>query len=259
MSVVQIDNWNAQKIPAVRTNAGVWAFPDFSDGVIKLRGIPWPPTEVVQKLYRSDRVAYFRAEDQAILTDARGYYSDLQSAHSEDAIVWSYFGPLAYATPAARRQWYGWFANQIGLAKSEDCDVSLWRRIPHPDTCGQGGPEIDVTIQTDNSIIFIEAKWRASESKWQGADGLSTQIDLRYRFADTLGSRIYPGKRALIVYVILDDSQRLNPREGAGQTACLMWRDLCSCCVHPLGEEIRLYYDWKRHLISRKSGAPAPG
>jgi hypothetical protein len=257
--VVQIANWNAQKIRAVRTNAGVWAFPDFSDGVIQLPGNCWPPTELVQKLYRSERVAYFTAEDQAALVSARGYYSDLQSAHSEDAMVWSYFGPIAYATAGARRQWYAWVAGHLGLPQSQNCDVSLWRHIPHPDTLTRGGPEIDATIQTDDSVILIEAKWRGSESRWQGADGLSTQIDLRHRFADTLGSRIYPGKRSLVVYVILDDSQRITPRSGPVQTLCLKWKDLCNCDVHPMAGEVKRYYDWKRSLISRRPGAPAPG
>jgi hypothetical protein len=69
---------------------------------------------LVQKLARSDKQMYFFPEDQAFLVQKLGYYTDLQSVNSEDALVWSYFGPLAYATPDVRGRWAGWLVSYLG-------------------------------------------------------------------------------------------------------------------------------------------------
>lgn len=45
--------------------------------------------------------------------------------------------------------------------QTDDAEVFLWRRIPHPDTLVPGGPEIDVGILTSNALILGEAKCRS--------------------------------------------------------------------------------------------------
>ena len=65
---------------------------------------------------------------------------------------------------------------------SDQPEVFLWRRIPHPETLVSGGPEIDIGIITDNSIILCEAKWQSKVSTAQGIKKDKDQIQLRGEF-----------------------------------------------------------------------------
>lgn len=260
MALQEVNDWNGRRLSAVQTSGGVWAFLNYADGLVHSPGNVWPPAELVQKLNRSDRLVYFREEDRPLLTEQLGYYADLQSAHSEDAIVWSYFGTLAHSSSDARLHWYSWMAERIGIsAKTRCCDLSLWRRVPHPDNLTPGGPEIDVLILTDKTVLLFEIKWRSAEGRWQGVDGRSTQMDLRDRFLTTLAPRIFPGRQPVLVYVVLDESQALPSRISEVSLHCIKWKELCCCGVHPFSDEILRFYDWKRNLIPRKYGATAPG
>ncbi len=92
-----------------------------------------------------------------------GFYSDLQSLHSEDAVTWSFFGPLVYAAPSVRSAFVKELLILIDVQGSSlNALVWLWRRIPHPDDLVPGGPEIDFGIQTDDVFLLGEAKWRSS-------------------------------------------------------------------------------------------------
>jgi hypothetical protein len=213
----------------------------------------------VQKLARSDKHTYFYPEDQPFLLENLGYYADLQSVNSEDALVWSYFGPLAYATPDVRCRWAEWVISQLGCASQiRECAVALWRRVPHPDNYTQGGPELDTVVVTDAAVVMIEAKWKAGESRWQGLDGQTGQIALRSKFIQVLGSKIYGGRPIILLSIILDDRiEPPNPDDPLRRA--LLWKDLVRSPLHPLQAEIQRYYDWKRNLIPRRRGAEAPG
>ena len=227
MAVETMLDWNGRMIEAIRSRGGTWAFPDYTDGLIRSECSAWPPHELVQKLHRSDKIIYFSGEDQAILTAKFGHYVDLQSANSEDAAVWSYFGPLKHSPVNVRAEWATSFLKLLGSSDPVNaCDVSLWRRVPHPDSLTPGGPEIDVCVTTEKDLVVIEAKWRASEGHWQGAEGLSTQMQLRSRFLKSLGQKVYPGKSLRLVYIMLDSSQALPDRADAVKTDCLLWSQL---------------------------------
>lgn len=174
-------------------------------------------------------------------------------------MVWSYFGPLAYSEAQIRAIWYEDFARLLRAPRSSSCDITLWRRVPHPDNAVPGGPEIDVFIQTRETVIMVEAKWRGSEGLWQGANGMSSQTDLRHRFGSTIGKRVFVGKEIILAYLVLDASQQVQPRDNGPRIAFLKWRDLCGLEAHPLCAEMARYYDWKRNLVARKEGVPAPG
>ena len=95
-------DWNGREIESARSRGGVLAVVDFSDNLIRPDGVTWPPPPVVQKLYESRQVRAFDGADVEAATRVLGAYSDLQSMHSEDAVTWSYFGPLAYGMASAR-------------------------------------------------------------------------------------------------------------------------------------------------------------
>ena len=253
-----LSDWNGRSVPAVQSRGGVWAFLDFGDGMIKFAGIPWPSAEIAQKVCRSDKVSAFYPEDVQAVTAKLGFYTDLQSAHSEDAMVWSYFGPISRAQAAERNEWARWFCSLVEVnTPVASSDICLWRRVTHPDSFGSGGPEIDALIVVDEAVIIIEAKWRSSESRWQGIDGRSSQMQLRDKYLCDLGERVFGKRTVALVSLVLEptgtsSSTKLPVRE-------LTWAELCHCNVHPCGYEILSYYDWKRNLIQRRHGVAAPG
>lgn len=166
--VVRLQDWHGREVDAVRSRGGVWAFPDFSDNVIKSQPAHWPPPELVQKLCQSHQLSAFLPEDQSLLTHKLGYYSDLQSINSEDAIQWSYFGPLVYGSTDQRVAFTNWLLDHLKLPwRTRSCCLQLWCRVPHPDNLTPGGPEMDLFLQGDSCVIFCESKWRSGvEFTW---------------------------------------------------------------------------------------------
>lgn len=99
----------------------------------------------------------FEGDQLATATAGLGVYSNLQSLHSEDAVTWSYFGPLAVEPPEARADFLTWLLLQLGLDNwtgSERASIDLWRRVPHPDKSLPGGPELDFVIDGDRCVVF---------------------------------------------------------------------------------------------------------
>jgi hypothetical protein len=260
MPVSRIKNWNGDEIEAIQTKGGVWAFPDYLSGVICPDYCVSPPSELVQKLAKSDKYIHFHPEDQPLITQQLGYYTDLQSVHSEDAMVWSCFGTLSGCRPDLRTVWTQWLVGKLGYSETIDkAAICVWRRVPHPDNFTQGGPELDALVLTDKVVILVEAKWRSAESRWQGVDGRSSQFDLRERFICVLGGAIYPGRRVVLLSVVLEGNADSRPIQEGIDFHRITWNTLVNEGPHPLSDELPRYYDWKRNLIPRKYGVKAPG
>jgi hypothetical protein len=184
MPVSRITNWNGEEIEAIQTKGGVWAFPNYLNGVICSNDCCSPPPELVQKLAKSDKYIHFYPEDQPLITRQLGYYTDLQSAHSEDAMVWSCFGTAADCLQDDRTMWAQWLVRNLGyhdtITKTTIC---LWRRVPHPDNFTQGGPELDALIQTDKVVILV------SIARFNPTDFQSVSFQRHYsREGDMTGS-----------------------------------------------------------------------
>src|SRR4051794_38351564 len=145
-----LKDWNGREFRLVRSKGGVAAVSDFADNLIRDERLPWPPPPVVQKLYESRQSRAFIGAELAAATARLGFYSDLQSLHSEDAITWSYFGPFLAETPASRARFLNWLLKRLELdefASNGSCQLDLWRRIPHPDRpTASGGPELDIVL-----------------------------------------------------------------------------------------------------------------
>jgi hypothetical protein len=262
MAIQLLKDWNGREISAVRTKAGVWALPHFADNLMRGGVHHWPSPELVQKLSLSDKIRYFSPEDQQLLTQQLGFYTDLQSLHSEDAIQWSYFGTLSYAGSADQVKFANSLLRAIGVAvENSSCSVAIWRRVPHPDSLNQNGPELDFLIVGDQCVIVGESKWRSAEGFWQGASGTATQLELRRAFLERLAKPVFGAKLAVVLYVLLDESQI---PAGFGQPSniramSISWSALALGVHHPFQQEFQRYYDWKRNLIARRYGVPAPG
>src|SRR5436190_43834 len=117
----QITGWNGRSIEAAQSRGNVVAVADFSDNLMRVDSLPWPTPSVAQKLCRNiGHEEAFDAEARQLLTRQLGFYSDLQSLHSEDAISWSYFGTLAASTPFVRTAFLNWLLQRIGLSANEN-------------------------------------------------------------------------------------------------------------------------------------------
>jgi hypothetical protein len=97
-------NWNQKDVEFIKSDGGVIALADPFENLIKNGVKPWPPSEIIQKLYESRQKRAFKEEQMGILETYRGYYTDLQSINSEDAITWSAFGTAAHCPDGIRNK-----------------------------------------------------------------------------------------------------------------------------------------------------------
>jgi hypothetical protein len=156
----------------------------------------WPAPELIQKLYASERWRGKTEQDDQAVRKYLGHYCDLQSLNSEDAITWSFFGPLIYGPADWRQEFITQIFVALGFPKPRSSTVWLWRRIPHPEKpASTGGPEIDFGMQSEACVVFGEAKWNSRLGTGQGVAGNRTQLDLRIAYCGSLGRRALPGIR----------------------------------------------------------------
>jgi hypothetical protein len=221
------------------------------DNLIKTDIPLFPTAEIVQKIYRSRQERAFQEEDKSSFS----YYSDLQSINSEDAITWSFFGPLIYSEFAKKKE----FTIELFSLLEIDMDIEfsnywLWRRIPHPDTLVSGGPEIDFAIQTQNTIVFGESKWNSGVSTKQGKLGDKDQIDLRIDFFEKYGKVIWPDIKQFVILGISNDKDITSGKISNNITLIDMtWDDLSKIKNHPCSNEYSNYLKWKKEWSTIKN------
>ena len=246
-----VQDWKGLTIQLGESVGGVWAFAEPSAGLVRGGVAPWPAPEVIQKLYKSRQQHAFRGEDLDCVTSHFGHYTDLQSVHSEDAITWNVFGPVAHAGADVRSAFFRELLSLMGMIdESRSVEICLWRRVPHPDTLVPGGPELDFLIQTADTVIFGEAKWRSSVGSGQGVNRDKDQITLRREFLEKFGPRVFEGVTRFIILgaswedPVLEDRDSVIP--GA-ELYCrnLRWEALCNLSSHPARAELQAYYAWK--------------
>ena len=254
----EMHDWNGKAIPFARSKGGVKAVSHPYDNLIRTGFTAWPPPEIVQKLYKSRQSRAFEGKDLEIATSGLGYYCDLQSLHSEDAITWSVFGTIALAPQDILELWLRDLFRLIDLpdARTDNAEISLWRRIPHPDTLVSGGPEIDVGITTSNTVILGEAKWLSGIGAAQGKAKDKDQIQLRGEFLAKYGAGIFPDRPHKVVLGIslLPNAFTDTTPEGISFRTT-SWHHLSSITSHPLVEELTRYVEW-RMVNSRMTRNP---
>lgn len=247
----QIEDWRGNPIEVARSKGRVIATADPWNNVIRTGVRPWPAPELIQKIYESRQVRAFAGQEQVAATAKLGFYSDLQSLHSEDAITWSFFGPVAYATPSIRSAFVKELLALIDVeGTSSNAHLWLWRRLPHPDTRVPGGPEIDFGIQTDDLFLLGEAKWRSPIGCGQGVNRDKTQMTLRQEFCRKYGAKVLADT---LRFVVLGVSWKggiafRGDNEFDGVTLHVRdttWEAVAGIISHPCAEEVRKYLEWK--------------
>lgn len=244
-----MDNWNGTKIEVSRSKGGVLAVVNPFENLISTGIVPWPASEVVQKLYKSRQERAFEEVERRRVSGVLGFYCDLQSLRSEDAITWSVFGTAARSSPAGRAKYLAELLELLGLEKTvgERSELFLWRRIPHPDNFVPGGPEIDFGIITDSIVILGEAKWMSKVGEGQGKEKGKDQIQLRREWLAKLGPRIFGRDRkfAVVGISLLNEMKKVPSSELGIQVVTTTWEKVCSLSTHPLADEVNRYYRWK--------------
>ena len=242
-------DWNQNGIACAYSKGGVTVTAHPFDNLIRTGCNPWPPPEIVQKLYQSRQIRAFTGEDERICTSGIGFYCDLQSIHSEDAITWSVFGTAARAPQPDLKVWLADLFRLLDLphVQTEYPQVFLWRRLPHPDTLVPGGPEIDVGISTTNALILGEAKWKSGVGATQGKMRNKDQIQLRGEFLKKYGPRMFPNHFEFVVLGIslfVDALTDTTPDGIAFRSTT--WEQICSLTSHPHAAEVARYFKWKK-------------
>ena len=254
----RVPHWQGtHTIEVAESLGGVLATVDPADNLIR-RPMPWPPPELLQKLYASSRFRGRTPEDDEAATRLLGHYSDLQSLNSEDAVTWSFFGNLAYAPAPERMHVLNEMLARIGLPPEGEPPVCwVWRRIPHPEKpASSGGPEIDFGFLTSSKLVLGEAKWNSKLAGGQGVDGNRNQLYLRAAYCDRLAPKALPTVRRFVVLgvgrtaTVFDGS---DPGPGTrAVVAQLSWGDVVGCFPAPLASALCSYLVWKsEHSSSR--------
>jgi len=257
-----MENWNNQKVDTLVSKGGVIALANPFDNLVSSGVLPWPPSEIVQKLYQSRQSRAFSECEREKLDKFNGYYSDLQSINSEDAITWSVFGTVAHAPNNTRNPFVYDLLESIGC-KTERIQYSemyLWRRIPHPDTLVPGGPEIDFGITTDKILILGEAKWKSAIGVSQGKKKDKDQIQLRMEFLQNYAPKLYPNIEQFIVLGVgLHNNVCENISIDSVRYISTTWEKVCQLESHPNHQELLRYLNWKKSNAKKQIPMPISG
>jgi hypothetical protein len=72
-TIMRDTDWNNRPITLGRSVGGVLACQNPWDGLVRGDVTPWPPPELVQKLYQNRQTRAFRDEELSTVTSAHGY------------------------------------------------------------------------------------------------------------------------------------------------------------------------------------------
>ncbi len=247
--LLEINDWNGTPLTVGGSRGGVLAAADVRRNLLLAPETVWPPAALKPKLKASRQIGAFDPDAATALSAFLGFYCDLQSLRSEDAITWSFFGPLIETRAAQRAHLLDWLLDICGIdcQPNTECEIALWRRLPHPDTGRSAhGPEPDFALIGDHAIVLGEAKWGAKEDTKQGVLGTTSQMDMRRGSLAAL-EKERGGSRRLVALGIVQ-TQTLEPArpDSPGMTTRIIeWSRLVDYQHHPLGDEFARYLSWK--------------
>jgi hypothetical protein len=246
-------DWNDQPLRVARSRGGVMAISDVRRALLYDEAAGWPPLGLKPKLKRSAQINAFDPPGSVELQADLGFYCDLQSIASEDAITWSFLGPFLTASADARAKLLNWLLRlaDVEHERNTTCDIRLWRRLSHPDTGKSShGPEPDFALYGERAIVLGEAKWSAKEDKRQGVLGATSQMQMRRSSLLAEATEHSDNPRLVALGVVLSESLEPAPPDAAGiETRIVEWHQLAAYPEHPMGDEFARYYAWKLQYL----------
>jgi hypothetical protein len=263
-SSMKMLDWNGYEMEVAESRDRVQAACYHHRNLIQSACAVLEPAEVIQKLVRSRHARDFGWEERKKLKQGLGYYCDLQSLHSEDAITWSVFGTVAHCEEAIRVRWTRELFSALGLKSQtpEHSEITLWRRVPHPEVLTDKGPEIDFSVITEDTILLAENKWTAKIDRHQGRNRDKDQIEMRLEFLKRYGQTISylnresqkPEFKNQVVLLVTIDPHPIEDKwlqEGI-EMRSTTWEQVCSLESHPFADEVGRYYRWKLEHMRRE-------
>lgn len=250
-----IQNWREQQIKIAESRGGKLAVLNITDGLLRDDSHPWPTMELLQKLTRSGHEKDFDGEDRQAIRREYGYYSDLQSLRSEDAVTWSVFGTMIYTSLEVRSTYVRDLLGVLAVpSNDESFEIRLWRRVPHPQTGRKPtGPEIDFIIQSQHLLLFGEAKWGSNIGKKQGKKRDQDQLTLRRQFFE-LQRGLFGQQSSFVLLTVGRDGDLQKKSDIRSKSDTLYLRDTKWSVIseiesHPHFEELKKYLIWKEQFI----------
>ncbi len=279
----KITNWNGEIVEVAGSRgSGVIGFMNYEDNLVipgRLRDSNnlfypwWPYPDILTKLEQSNHIRDYQKNDIWDLRRHLGFYCDLQSVNSEDAITWSVFGSLNCFHMNERLGFYNELLKRIGYedANEKTCFIRNWQRIGHPDTFYLGTdrtvshspgirtilqlskktsvPELDLMIISENFVVFGEAKWGGDIARNQGVNKDKDQLEIRLEYFNTLGKTLFSDKEQVLLFVNIDGEVETKIKD---ELKIITWAELCNEFKHPLQDELKRYYDFKLNWKDRK-------
>jgi hypothetical protein len=247
-----IPGWRTDQVEVVRSPSGTIALVDYRDNFRVGHLEPWPPPEIAQKLFQSQKMDFFPPEGHAALQGCLGHYCDLQSINSEDALTWNVFGHAAHADPDRKALFARSVLAQLGLEeRGRTAQIWVWRRLPHPETLGGNGPELDFGISYGSTLVLGENKWHGSVSQGQGLLKDQDQIQIRMAFLKRAGRFLFPSVERFIVLgvSIAGDLLEAGTTQLDGlevRSANLTWDSLVGGLDDQGHGDLQDYLSWKK-------------
>jgi len=238
------------------TKSGVFVFDDFRDNLIIDRYDPVFTKMREKKIYQ------------------------LSSENSEDALTWNTFRSLQQINPVL------WYPDMFTRAFGGECtppqkiDIHLWFPVSPPPELRQdeGDSEIDVLIETENSVWAIEAKFKSDISTRTthnpDRDQILRNIDVGSRYAGmrnyyfallfldkghspvgVLRTDEYAASNKDILKQLLHRSEGLDNLKGIGKLTWEDVRSILSNCSQQAKQGYEQYVakmalDWLQNKIS---------
>ena len=251
-----IIGWDGRRVGAraSRGERAVTYFERWQDNVLPSPTGQWPPWLENQVRSYVARPSWFSRDDAIALAAQLGGISKFQSANSEDALTWSWFGTLSCVSPAKRRATLAWLYEHaaIDALPSFGAAVDQWPRVLHPNSLGSSrGPELDARIDDPSgAVIYVEAKWEADLGSGRGAVAGERDDQIILRRDSLAKDPKYDDDRTHVVLGVGREARDVAEYELSNGrrrvfVRWLTWADLASCRSHPLADEFGRYLAWR--------------
>lgn len=256
-TIFEIPNWKGRNIQVARSGEqfnGRMAVVDFKDNLVAAAIPECIPFPLLQKLVRSVHEADYFGAARTAVTNLLDFYTDLQSLASEDAITFSYFGPIWLRGSTEVARFTDWLVRELELPlrKTATANMEFWRRIPHAQTAGRNGSEFDWAVQSANLLLFSENEFCGSHASNLGIRCDLSQVEMLREYVIKWGAALHPSvERFVILYITPFALAQSAVQEDfpIGRAWLhirnLTWQHLSSYRGHPLGTEFGEYFDWR--------------
>ena len=245
-----IESWQSGiNLTLAESRGGVRVTSHPLENMVQYANLPSSTPELLQKFHASHLFQGRNPEDDRHARDGLGYYCDLQSLNSEDAVTWSFFGTLAYMSAEIRHRICVALFNRLDLPAPEgNVLIWLWRRIPHPEKPqSSGGPEIDFGLLSAESLVLGEAKWKSPVGTGQGINKNRSQLDLRLAYCEQLAPKALPSVHNRVVLGVgrQRDVFPTETRYNFATVQNLSWYEIATLYPTALAAEFERYLAWR--------------